>query len=193
MKLAEWQIVEALRARVRQVRPVGQGRAFQMKTSDRNQLLHWLDAQQGAIRLIAGGRSDDELRAPPQPGKWSALQHLAHLARIHDVYLARIHRILTEDAPALPAYRAEQDGEWPGWEGLALADILSRLHDRRAELVARLRTLSDDQWTRVGRHANVGPLTLAEWIEFFLVHEGHHLYMALTLARRITGRPEKPA
>ena len=160
---------------------------------DRERLLAWVDAQQDAIQLIAGGRTDGELREQPQPGKWSALQHVAHIGRMHEIYLARVQKILTEDAPALLAYRAEQDPEWPGWDALTLVEILSRLHDRRAKLVARLRTLSDDQWTRVGRHTKFGPLTLAEWIEFFLVHEGHHLYSALTLARRITGRTEKPA
>jgi len=153
-----------------------------MATQDR--LLDWLAAQQGAIHTLAGSRSEPELRVQPQPGKWSALQHVAHLARMHDIYLARVRRILTEEAPALPAYRAEQDDEGGGWEGLALAKILSRLHDRRAELVARLRDLSDEQWERVGRHSTFGPLTLAEWIEFFLVHEGHHLYTVLTLTKR---------
>src|SRR4029453_2597839 len=154
-----------------------------MTPFDRNRLLDWLDAEPGVIPAVAGSRSDHELRAQPQPGKWSALQHVAHLARMHEIYLARIQRILTEEAPAMPAYRAEQDDEGPGWEGLALPDVLSRLNDRRAQLVAQLRSLSDDQWTRIGRHAIFGPLTLAEWIESFLVHEGHHLYTALTLAK----------
>ncbi len=152
--------------------------------SDRDRLLGWLDAQQNAIQAIAGSASGPALRAQPQPGKWSAVQHLAHVARMHDIYLARVQRILTEDAPVIPAYRAEQDDEWSGWEGLALVDVLSRLRDRRAELAARLRILSDAQWNRVGRHSNLGLLTLAEWIAFFLVHEGHHLYTVLTLAKR---------
>jgi Uncharacterized protein conserved in bacteria len=161
MKLAEWQIVEI----------------------SHDRLLTWLDAQHGAIRTIVGTRRDDELRVQPQAGRWSALQHLAHIARMHEIYLARIERMLTEDGPALAAYRAEQDDEWPGWERLPVGEIVQRLHERRTELAARLRTFSNDQWTRVGRHSNLGALTLAEWIEFFLVHEGHHLYTALALAR----------
>ena len=66
---------------------------------------------------------------------------------------------------------------------MTLAEIQQRMAGRRAELVELLRSLSGEEWRRIGWHSNFGPLTLAQWIEFFLVHEGHHLYTALTLAR----------
>jgi uncharacterized damage-inducible protein DinB len=150
---------------------------------DRGRLLEWLEAQAGAVLTICDGRDEQALRAQPQPGRWSALQHLAHLGRMHEVYLARVRRMLSEDAPAIAAYRAEHDDEWNQWEGMTLVEIQQRIAGRRAELLELLRSLSNDEWRRIGRHSNFGSLTLAEWIEFFLVHEGHHLYTALTLAR----------
>jgi hypothetical protein len=153
MKLVEWQIVKMT----------------SIASPDRGRLLAWLEAQAGAVSTIGDGRDEQALRAQPQPGRWSALQHLAHLGRMHEVYLARVRRLLSEDAPAIAAYRAEHDDEWNQWEGLTLIELL--------------RSLSNDQWHRIGRHSNFGSLTLAQWIEFFLVHEGHHLYSALTLAR----------
>jgi hypothetical protein len=31
----------------------------------------------------------------------------------------------------------------------------------------------------VGVHPALGPLTIPEWLEFFLLHEGHHLYQVM--------------
>ena len=45
----------------------------------------------------------------PVSGKWSAHEQLAHLARYHQVFLQRIDRILSEQAPEFPRYRAEYD------------------------------------------------------------------------------------
>src|SRR5262245_16802737 len=161
-----------------------------MATADPAALLQWLDAQLRVARTIVDGAAPAALSAQPQPGRWSARQHLAHLARMHEVYLARIGRILAEDQPPLPAYRAEQDEEWPNWEGRPIEEVSASLQKGRRELLGLLRTLSDEQWHRVGLHANLGALTLAEWMQFFLVHEGHHLYTALRLAR---ARPAPPA
>ena len=123
------------------------------------------------------------LERQPAPGKWSARENLAHLARCHELYRERLQRILQEERPAIPRYRAEEDPEWPQWQGLPLAEILQRMKAARAELVAFLGTLSPEQWRRVGVHSRFGAMSLELWMEFFLVHEGHHLYVVLQRAR----------
>src|SRR6185312_12396877 len=45
------------------------------------------------------GVQPDSLSATMIPGKWSAHQNLAHLARYHQIFLERINRILAEEAP----------------------------------------------------------------------------------------------
>jgi len=45
----------------------------------------------------------------PASGEWAARENLAHLARYHEVFINRIRGILTEDAPHLGRYRAEED------------------------------------------------------------------------------------
>ena len=167
MELVEWQIVKII----------------ENSSADRDRILRWLESQAGAVHTIVQGRDEQALRTQPQPGRWSALQHLAHLGRMHEVYLTRLGRILSEDGPPIAAYRAEQDGEWARWEAMTLADVQQAFDTRRTELAALLRGLSGEQWQRIGRHSKLGPLTLTDWITFFLVHEGHHLYTALTLAR----------
>jgi len=54
----------------------------------------------------------------------------------------------------------------------------------RAKLMARLRSLNKEDFERTGVHPKFGPMSLSLWLEFFLVHEAHHLYVVLQLVRR---------
>lgn len=124
----------------------------------------------------------------PAPEKWCPREHLAHLARYHEVTLERVGRILEEDRPALGRYRAEDDPRWPVWKDRPLGEVRGELVRLREALVARLEALDPAAWERVGMHPRLGALTLRQWIEFFLVHEGHHLYVVVTtVARRPAG------
>ena len=129
------------------------------------------------------GVAIDTLGTRVIPGKWSAHEQLAHLARYHQVFLQRIDRILSENAPEFPSYRAEDDPEWPAWTSLPTSQLLVRISSMRAKLMARLRSLSEEQFERTGVHSKFGAMSLSLWLEFFLVHEAHHLYVVLQLVR----------
>ena len=129
-----------------------------------------------ALDLILKGATEETMNRRPEPGKWSARENLAHLARYHEVFLERIERILREDTPQLPRYSAEEDPEWPRWVGAPTAKILEGMRERRAVLSARISRLSSAELARTGVHSRMGALTIPEWIEFFLTHEAHHLY-----------------
>lgn len=49
--------------------------------------------------------------------------------------------------------------------------------------MARLQSLSDEDFERTGVHPKFGAMSLSLWLEFFLVHESHHLYVVLQLVR----------
>jgi uncharacterized damage-inducible protein DinB len=118
------------------------------------------------------------------PGKWSAHEQLAHLARYHQIFLQRIERILSEQAPAFSRYCAEEDPEWTTWSGLPTQQVLARLSSMRTKLMARLRSLTEGDFKRTGVHPKFGAMSLSLWLEFFLVHEAHHLYVVLQLVKK---------
>lgn len=117
------------------------------------------------------------------PGKWSANENLAHLGRYHEIFLERIQRILTEQNPQFSRYRAEEDPQWEAWRTLAYKEVAGKLASLREMLVTRLKSLSTEDYARTGIHPKFGEMTLALWQEFFLVHEAHHLYVALQQVR----------
>src|ERR1044071_623757 len=140
---------------------------------------------QDFLAVTLKGVSAETLRANVVPGKGAAPEQLAHLARYHQIFLQRIERILAEEAPEFPRYRAEDDPEWPAWPGLPPPQLLVRLSSMRAKLMARWRSLSEEDFERTGIHPKFGEMPLSLWLEFFLVHEAHHLYVVLQLVRKI--------
>ena len=142
-----------------------------------------LATQLEPLALLFAGADPDRMRGRPPSGKWSAHENLAHLARYHEVFLQRLRLILTEDRPHLGRYRAEDDPESPRWMALATDELLRRLKSLRSELIDVVERLSPDQLKRTGVHPVLGEMPIPMWIEFFLLHEAHHLYIALMTSR----------
>jgi DinB family protein len=138
-----------------------------------------LSHQLVSFRAFVADAGDRDLAFVPASGKWSALQNLAHVGRHHEIMLERLERILAEEAPAFPSYREADDPGWAAWEALPPARVWARLAERRAALLAWAGRLTPAGAARTGVHARFGPMDVARWLEFFLVHEAHHLYVAL--------------
>ena len=141
--------------------------------------LRRLETQLELIPVLLAGVSEESIAARPVSGQWSARENLAHLARYHAVFLERLHRIMEEDSPNLGRYRAEEDPVWPEWSGLSLKEILARLRILRPEIVGLVRGLCDEESNRTGVHPLLGQMSLSRWMEFFLLHEAHHLYVVM--------------
>ena len=142
-----------------------------------------LAAQLDCLPALLAGAAPEALARRTRSGKWSVHENLAHLARHHAVVLDRVRRVLAEDRPKLPRYAAEEDAEWPAWAELAPEEILRRLTTLRSELTALVGGLTDAQLARTGIHPTLGEMALPLWIEFFLLHEAHHLYVVMKRAR----------
>ena len=142
-----------------------------------------LRSQLESLVAVLGAASPAAIEKRPATGKWSAHEHLAHLARHHEVMLERLRLVLNEDRPNLSRYRAETDPEWERWRSLPLDEVLSLLRTQRGEIVRLVDSLDEEDLTRVGVHPALGPLNVPDWLEFFLLHEAHHLYEAMLRVR----------
>lgn len=138
-----------------------------------------LEAQAESLRVIATGPAPGDLDRRPASGEWSARENLAHLARHQAVFLDRIDRIVTEETPALGRYRAEDDAAWPAWSALPVHEVLARHRAGRERLVEWMTALSVEHARRVGVHPTLGAMSIPAWLDFFLLHEAHHLYVAM--------------
>lgn len=135
--------------------------------------------QPEAIELLLALGSPAAVDARSETGGWSAREHLAHLARHAEVFRSRLERILREEKPAVGRYRAEEDPEWPAWSALPWEEALAAWREARSRLTAYAASLTQEELRRTGLHPVFGELTVVQWLEFFLLHEAHHLYTAL--------------
>ncbi|HEU4386630.1 MAG TPA: DinB family protein [Blastocatellia bacterium] len=135
-----------------------------------------LERQIDVVPLLLRGAGPQAMMARTASGEWSPHEHLAHLARHHAIFLERLHRIMGEDAPELARYRAEEDSSWGEWSSLTTDEVTGRLNSLRGEIVRFIKGLSEAETNRVGIHPLFGRMDLTHWIEFFLLHEAHHLY-----------------
>jgi uncharacterized damage-inducible protein DinB len=154
-----------------------------MNTSNSARLQRCESQLRGFLHEALHGVPVETILQPPDSGKWSANEHMAHLARYHQVFLERTNRILEDMNPAFSRYRAEEDPEWERWRSLSYKEVAGELAVLREKLIARLKALSDADYERTGVHPKFGEMSLALWLEFFLVHEAHHLYVVLQLVR----------
>jgi hypothetical protein len=138
-----------------------------------------LETQLDVVPMLLSAATPDAITARRASGEWSAHENLAHLARHHAVFLDRLNRILVENAPELDRYRAEEDSAWSEWCSLSTEGVLSRLKALRVEIIRLIKGLSEVQASRVGIHPLFGEMGVGLWVEFFLLHEAHHLYKVM--------------
>jgi len=126
--------------------------------------------------------SADLMEKEIRPGKWSIKENIAHLVSYQKESIDRVNRILEEKEPSLRRYVAEDDKEFPPTVSLPLDTLRKHLKEDRERFHMILKALTDDQLSRTGRHPVLGMLTLSDWIEFFLLHEAHHMLTIFQLA-----------
>ncbi len=81
---------------------------------------------------------------------------------------------------------APQTAEDPGWQDWAsrpLEEIRNQVTALRLKLIDRIAGLQASDYARAGIHSAFGEMSLSMWVEFFLVHEAHHLYAILQRIR----------
>lgn len=144
-------------------------------------LLQKLKNQHREIELLLDGITPSLIQQRPLADKWSMQEHLAHLGRYQEVFLQRLLLILSKETPKLGRYRAENDPLFEPWRILELDEILTNIELSRQDLIAFFAKLSPEEWNRSGIHPVLGALSLIDWLQFFLLHENHHLYTLFKL------------
>lgn len=143
-----------------------------------------LKNQHTAIPSIIEQLSDRELHYHPEPGKWSIHDNIVHLAKYQPLFSDRISTMLTTDDPSFERYRADDDHGFHIWRNFSTGKLVEKIADEREHIYKKITALSDIQLQRTGNHPRFGKLTIAEWTDFFLLHEAHHLFTIFKLAHR---------
>jgi len=133
-----------------------------------------LEAQGAEIRRLAGGLDEASIARRPKPDAWSVKEVLAHIARLQGVFEQRLEALLTRERPAIVSYTPEADAGFAEFSAKPSAELLKEFEDGRARIVARLVTLSPEEWHRPGAHPDYPSYDVQFCMEYMAHHEAHH-------------------
>jgi len=144
-----------------------------------------LEYQHKSLLDIIEGLSDEQIRWQIIPGKWSIFENIVHLATYQHAFIKRLDKILDEEKPQFPRYVPEADPLFHDNCSRATREIVQDLITTRREIIAKTFSLKNEELRRIGIHLAFGEMTVIMWLNFFLLHEAHHLFTIFKLVPEV--------
>lgn len=118
----------------------------------------------------------DVLKRRPKPGKWSAHEHACHLALVHRLFFERLDLMLANPKPVITPYLPDQADPDDMLLKLELDSSLAQYVDDRTRLVARLRHLEPNDWSRTAEHGEYSHYSVLIMFRHLALHDFLHAY-----------------
>jgi len=144
-----------------------------------------LQYQHKSLLDIIDGLSDEQIRKAVYPGKWSIFENIVHLATYQRILINRLKLILETDNPVFERYTAETDPQFHDNCGKTTREIMQDLLTTRKEMAAGILSFDEPELIKTGTHPFFGKMTVLQWLDFFLLHEAHHLYTIFRLTAEL--------
>jgi DinB superfamily len=127
------------------------------------------------LREATAGMTRDQIHARPVPGKWSTLEVVCHIADFEIVGADRLKRVIAEIEPTLFGGDERVFAARLAYHSRDLEEELRLIEACRQSVTRILRTLKDEDFGRIGKHSEAGPLTLVQLLERATNHVPHHV------------------
>jgi len=135
------------------------------------------------IEKVLIAATPNELHWKPSADRWSIGEVLGHLVDVEKLMRGRVQLMAKEKDPAIPPYdqnAVHQTGKYG--EKTAL-DFLRDFCHERDQTVTWLRYQPATLGARTGRHAQIGPVTVAQVLSEWAFHDLGHLRQISELYR----------
>ncbi|MEO7983068.1 MAG: DinB family protein [Bacteroidota bacterium] len=144
-----------------------------------------LQYQHKSLVDIVDGLSDEQVRRQVIAGKWSIFENIVHLQTYQHTFVARVKKILENSHPSFPRYTAEADPEFLDNCGKSTREIMGDMITVRKQMAAEMIAFPPADLEKKGTHPVFGQMTLMQWLNFFLLHEAHHLFAIFKMAAEL--------
>jgi uncharacterized damage-inducible protein DinB len=141
--------------------------------------------QHKSLLDLIEGLTDEQIRRQVIPGKWSIFENIVHLATYQHVFISRIKQMLDEECPLFSRYTADTDPQFHDNCGKSSREIMHDMITTRKEMAAGILSFKDHDLSRTGTHPVFGKMDMIHWLNFFLLHEAHHLFTIFRLAAEL--------
>lgn len=132
----------------------------------------------GDLARLMEGRSNADLMRPAQDGGWGLVEIIPHFRDWEDIHGDRLTQALDENPATLEEH---DDSLWAiehGYREMDPREVFAEFSALRADLVERLRELSDEDWRRVVILPKQGRVTLHWLMNSLCEHDAKHLMQA---------------
>jgi uncharacterized damage-inducible protein DinB len=165
--------------------PIGEHQAQPTYTPDeRAANIARLAAQPAALAASLSGLPAHAFAHPYRPGGWTVQQLVHHVADSHVNMFMRVKLALSEHEPTIKPYDQDAWVEQPDVQSVApmvSVALLAALHER---VVALLRALTPEQFTRGLMHPDNGRMTVEHVLALYAWHGDHHIAHITALRQR---------
>jgi hypothetical protein len=147
-----------------------------------------------AVREMLLGLPESWLTAREGPDTWSPRDVVAHLAELEDQdWMGRVRWLLQhgESRPFTPIQRDAFLQKFDGWNVPRLLDAFAERRRRNLGDLDQLGIEAGD-FARKGRHPDFGPVTLAQLLATWTVHDLNHVGQIVRVMARRYGEAVGP-
>jgi uncharacterized damage-inducible protein DinB len=148
-----------------------------------------LQFQHESLPDLISGLTDAQLRMQVVAGKWSIFETIVHLQTYQHTFVNRLQRMIKEDGPVFTAYVAEADPLFHDSCTGPTAHVLQDLFATRVKIFSLVNAFDKAEFARTGLHPAYGNMDVLKWINFFLLHEAHHLLAIFKLSAALKNSP----
>lgn len=144
-----------------------------------------LQYQHKSLIELIDGLSDDHIRRQIIPGKWSIFENIVHLETYQHTFIHRVRKMLEGENPAFEKYSAESDPLFHDHCTKSSREIMQELLAIRKEISSGMLSFNENDLAKTGTHPGYGTMNMIQWLNFFLLHEAHHLFTIFKLAAEL--------
>ena len=142
-----------------------------------------LNSQHLAVKELIKNLDEEFTSRRPETCKWSIQENLVYVVSYHQVFLQRMDKVIKSENPYFDRYSSEGDANFNNLQKLFSEELLIHLEEERNKVTDFIFKLNNSELQKPGTHQKFGVMNVVEWIEFFLLHEAHHIYTIFKLSK----------
>jgi DinB superfamily len=132
--------------------------------------------ERGATLLRTAWESipEDAEKWRPAPDKWSAHEVVIHCADSETYAATRIRLLVAEKEPLIVGYDQDSWAKVFNYHAQSTDRALRTLDAVRTGTLPLLRSMTESDWTKEGRHTESGPYNACDWLKSYGGHLTNH-------------------
>lgn len=135
-----------------------------------------VEYEKGAVMLRTAWEDvpEDAEKWRPAPDKWSAHEVVIHCADSETYAATRLRLLVAEAEPVIVGYNQDAWAKIFNYHAQSTDRALRTVDAVRTATLPILRSLTEADWVKEGRHTESGPYNLGDWLKSYGPHLSNH-------------------